>query len=418
MAVLVVLEEVLLSSFLLLSFVEHNLADQTFFSLDDPKVCASHATRTHWLKDEDTIVMSAKRHGHFIEDTLFSQCAIISGPDSAAKKQYTEIMLDSFFIDDCGVTLKVEQSPSSFFEKDVQTLFQFSCHVIPEAQSYITMKKNNIRITLNKVDKNLLNYNFVLRISLKESSGSAESLSVGIIVGICVICIVGVFGTIFIIIKYMRIKHWNKRQLDSQTQAGNSHSLQSLNRSQNEHPVRYTSVPHLDHASADVVIVGNQGPNGLCSICGRSHEDFAHVSHEDFEQVVDPAGTQRNIARSSNLVPETSHCLLRQNSAAQTSNQSAGPDKDNPYEIDEAALRNNLIPPSYEDALPSYEEAVAMPKPENLHINIDHIPHPATSETQEPLYQNLEEFQESAASSDIDNMSPLLSRSDRQHNSR
>lgn len=182
------------------------------------------------------------------------------------------------------------------------------------------------------------------------------------------------------------------------------------------------------------VFTGTQGTDGLCTVCHRHHDDFAHVvdigpngeilethdshSHHPHHQTSHIRSTGRdnlmhrperastprsrnafgvlsNVHRNSQplsgsasrLAPAAGH---HTHNVGVTLGSSELMVDDDDYDIDVSG--NDLIPPSYDLSPPSYDEAVNMPKPdENLHLAAVSLHQPDISET-DPLYQNIETF--------------------------
>ena len=164
--------------------------------------------------------------------------------------------------------------------------------------------------------------------------------------------------------------------------------------------------------------IGRQRADGRCTVCNRSHEDFAHVvdvdshgtvvdepphcglchrSHEDFvhfeelntSHIQVRGEGQRLLGRSgaSNVGISTSS---RPTSRHITTPGGQGPgrrhDIDDEEEIDVSG--NDLIPPSYDLCPPSYDEAIDMPTPGERAANTSSQQEPEV----DPLYQNIDDI--------------------------
>lgn len=70
--------------------------------------------------DNEMVIINAKSDADY--DELYAECVIKFGPSSDSSKKCVELKIDSFYINDCGVYLAVQQSPTAFFNEHVTTL--------------------------------------------------------------------------------------------------------------------------------------------------------------------------------------------------------------------------------------------------------------------------------------------------------
>lgn len=92
-------------------------------SFDSPNVCHTSSVqnvKTRWLTDNEVVIINAK--SDVDNDELFQECVIKFGPSSDSSKKCVELKIESFYINDCGVFLAVQQSPTAFFNDHVSTL--------------------------------------------------------------------------------------------------------------------------------------------------------------------------------------------------------------------------------------------------------------------------------------------------------
>lgn len=181
------------------------------------------------------------------------------------------------------------------------------------------------------------------------------------------------------------------------------------------------------------MFTGSQRADGLCTVCHRHHDDFAHVvdmvvngevmgnveshhghihpiashirvadrdnlSHRPDSRVITPRSCQAHNVHSvahrhiQSLTDSTSRLAPRSSKLAPSGSLSNSGelmvDDDDDNDIDVSG--NDLIPPSYDLCPPSYDEAMSMPKPERAsHGNSNPLQYEDVSEI-DPLYQNIE----------------------------
>jgi len=80
--------------------------------------CEDSSIPIKWLADSDVMII----HGKTSIDRQFRECVIMFGPSSKASKKTTRLEFLSYIIEDCGVTLAVQQSPKSTFGMASTTL--------------------------------------------------------------------------------------------------------------------------------------------------------------------------------------------------------------------------------------------------------------------------------------------------------
>lgn len=76
--------------------------------------CQEDHVTIHWLTDDDVLIVHGKTHS----SQNFKECVIMFGPDSMARKKTTHIEFLSYDINDCGVSLALQQSPGQIFGQD------------------------------------------------------------------------------------------------------------------------------------------------------------------------------------------------------------------------------------------------------------------------------------------------------------
>lgn len=406
------------------------------YSFDSPTVCHTSDVqniKTRWLTDDETVLINAK--GEADNDLLFPECVIKFGPKSESKKKTVKLKVDSFYINDCGVYLAVQQSPTSFFNEHVSTLFNFSCksNSVSEITFYADAN-NNVKIFLQKSDRSLIDYNFILNITLVEHAEVSPGISPALVIGICLVVTIAVIGSGCIVYRYLKITKFSKQQYEADAgyhPRNLSHHIQDSPQGSG----RYSNLPlgNIEPSSSmhsQTCIVGSQGSDGLCTVCHRHHDDFAHVvdigpngeimethdsrSHHPTSHIRSAERDNlmlRPDSRGSTPRSRHTHGVLsnahRQSQplsgsasrlapfASQQNHHSGliGTNElmdDDDFDIDVSG--NDLIPPSYDLSPPSYDEAVNMPKPdEKLHSTAASLRQPDVSET-DPLYQNIETF--------------------------
>ena len=77
------------------------------------------------MEDDDIIIM----YGKTDPDRKFQECTIKLGPSSKAKKRTTMIMFEAYHNNNCDIYLAIEQSPYTFFDKDVSTVVRANIFV-------------------------------------------------------------------------------------------------------------------------------------------------------------------------------------------------------------------------------------------------------------------------------------------------
>ncbi|XP_060596266.1 uncharacterized protein LOC132750325 [Ruditapes philippinarum] len=375
------------------------------YTLDQQNICQSANVFTPpWLLENDVVLINAKSSVE--RNRLFPECVIKLGPDPDSTKKTVKLKIESFYITSCGVYLAVEQSPRTFFDTDVSTLFNFSCHTKPASNlEYHGDANNNIKIFLLKENRHLLDYNFILNVTLVDHEEVAAGISSAVVIGICVVAAIFLIGAACISYRCLMIKRFSKQQFETDhvfRQSNLAHQIQDLPLGS----TRYSNLPlgEIDQTGSvhsQTCIVGTLGTDGLCTVCHRNHDDFAHVvdigpngeiieSHDSHShphhQTSHIRSSDRDIVirpDSRTSTPRTRHVhnvnlgAHRHNSPLSDSTSRLAPqirasglsssgelmvDDDDDIDIDVSG--NDLIPPSYDLSPPSYDEAVNMPKPE------------------------------------------------------
>ncbi|KAL4226292.1 hypothetical protein ACF0H5_014275 [Mactra antiquata] len=404
------------------------------FSLDQPGLCQKTNVVARWLQENDVVMVHAKTGDDGTSKRFFNECVLKLGPKAESRKKTVKIKIESYYNGDCGVYLAVQQSPVSFFNEQVSTMFNLSCHsIVAHNLVYYADKDNNVQIFLQKRQKDALNYNFILNVTLVDHHEEEPGLSLAIIICIIVIIAIAVFGTACIIVRCLKIKNWTKRQYESDVGYSPRNLAQDSPTS-----TRYSNLPMGDNPPSHIsqaCIVGSEGEDGLCTVCHRHHDDFAHIvdvgpdgevmetinsrhSHHRHDGVLlvnrDGAlhvmdsnhstphggaggqfGRRRNdqshSGSASRLQPPNRQSIPI-NHLSSSGEIMLDEDEDDD-DIDVSG--NDLIPPSYDLSPPSYDEALNMPKP-------DSDVHPSLSPGQQlqqqqldvsetdPLYQNID----------------------------
>ncbi|XP_045166481.2 uncharacterized protein LOC123529939 isoform X2 [Mercenaria mercenaria] len=404
------------------------------YTLDQPNLCHLKNVVTKWLGDDDIVLINAK--STVDSDGLFPECVVKFGPSSESVKKTVKLKIESFYINSCGVYLAVEQSPKAFFSESVSTLLNFSCETKPASERiYHADANNNIKIFLLKRDKYLLDYNFILNVTLVDHEEVETGISPAIVIGICVVVAIAVVGALCIVYRYLKIKKFSKQQFEADG-VFQQHNLSHQTQDSPMGSTRYSNLPLGEiEASGSVhsqtCIVGSLGSDGLCTVCHRHHDDFAHVvdigpngeimeTHDSHSHPHHQTSHIRSVERdnavlrsdSRSSTPRSRHVhnvhlgAHRQGQPLTDSTSrlvpparqqvhhsmlsSSGELMVDDDDIDMDVSGNDLIPPSYDLSPPSYDEAVNMPKPEeDLQVHTAVSQHQDVSET-DPLYQNIE----------------------------
>ncbi|KAH3881182.1 uncharacterized protein LOC127879959 [Dreissena polymorpha] len=399
---------------LLLSLFHGCGAGVTEYTLDSPNICDSKSIMMKWLSSDDVIIV----HGKTNAEPKVSECILKFGPSSLATKKTLMVKLETYYNQHCMVFLSAQQSPTQFFEKEVSTLFNESCNTRPWRESvYYADAGNNIKIILQKGDQWAINFNFRLNITLDDHKViTVSNISQGLIIGLAVLFAVLIPGIVCIVFRYRKINNLKKR-LDQMSVSGDS-------------AARYTNLSSQGGGvlHSQTCIVGSQDASGMCTVCNRHHNDFAHVvdigpdgqvhnssSHGDRNRdeqrdsqssnpdiYTDREGDSHavpisqasfNYSRPPAELPVGSHLhrghidgvLIASSGLARTSDV-LGDFGDEDFDLG----GNDLIPPSYDLSPPSYDEAIHMPKPD-LDTSTEAVEQPLSEET-DPLYQNIETF--------------------------
>lgn len=86
--------------------------------------CQPDKIPVNWLGDNDVMII----HGKTSDIGGIQECMIMFGPNSSATKKKIRVEFMSFYINDCGVELTVQQSPKSTFDGEAfPTLVSIKC---------------------------------------------------------------------------------------------------------------------------------------------------------------------------------------------------------------------------------------------------------------------------------------------------
>lgn len=415
MLIVTLILSVLVSLILGIDASSHSLE----YTLDDKEKCDGNALVTKHMDDEDIVLVRAKGEN----PGTSNECVIMFGTAFGARKKSIRILITSFSIVECSTFLAAIQSSKGFFgsdDSDVKTMFNLSCSDNVNGAEYFSDAGNNIKIYLHKTDKRNLNFNFLLNVTLAERQ-TVETISTIVFIGLGVLLTVSLIGVGFVICCYLKVRRRSKRQFAAQYIA--RHGESTLTNSQ----TRHDDMDITGSIHSEACIIGSTDRHGLCTVCHRQHEDFAHVvdigpdgeihnehsllpnphhhntddytfvpaaitrgvqcakrsrrpragAHSNRNMQLSSAGTR--LATQSNEASE--HCVGLMNSSGLFMDDNYVEDED----IDLSG--NDLVPPSYDLSPPTYDEAISMPKPDS--DNNEVVNHNADVSETDPLYQNV-----------------------------
>ncbi|XP_067684068.1 uncharacterized protein [Haliotis asinina] len=296
------------------------------YGMDNKATCLADGIQMKYIEDGKSASVVGK-NTLVIQQATTKVCKIKFKPLSKKGRDYLSLKFESFYINNCGITLTIDQSPDSTFEQDVAKLVHLQCEQASPRILY-AKKDYTVQITLSREDIYLRNYNFRINVSLSEGPPKTGP-SVAVIIGISAALIAVIAVIAFILIKYIRLKNSvlrerrAERAIESALYVYNSQELDRQDRGLN------TPVP------------GQTLENGANTHTGAHRNGGIHSTNSQDERRSLLTVNQNN-SRTNGHMPQS-------------------------IDVD-------VIPPEYcteskgsldleGDMPPSYEEALEMPKP-------------------------------------------------------
>ncbi|KAK6177098.1 hypothetical protein SNE40_015271 [Patella caerulea] len=291
------------------------------YGMDDSNVCLKDTKTLFWINDGTSVIVIGKDTPPLSANAA-AVCKLIFGSKSEKGMNTLHVNFESFYINDCAISLHLHQSPSSVFDADVEKILSLSCEM-PKPAAFYTKEGNLLMLSLDREDQYMREYNFRINITLSVGPPkTGPSTAVLIIVAVALLSAIVIIA--FVIMKYLKLKRevWRERRAERAiVQAIHVYNSQELH----HRDTHYTSVPSSRHCPThERLQYGSNQHNG-------SHN--GSLIHGD-------SGNLYNIDYSDSDIQQPL-CELDENILNESNRQ----------ESDSQSLP------------PSYEEALDMPKP-------------------------------------------------------
>ncbi|KAL8558197.1 hypothetical protein ACOMHN_036286 [Nucella lapillus] len=181
--------------------------EMTMLTLDSRAVCSSSTPSTiHWASKDKTIVVVG-RGAH--DRQFYSDCSVVIGA-ATAQSSILQLRFQAFHIEDCGVTLAINQSHRSDFASGSSAMAKVGCKH-GNLKMLHSQEKHYIKIGVHKDIVQLQQYNFRINVTVVDKlPETGPETHVVVIVGITVLIVVGT--ALWLLVKYLihRTQRWQE----------------------------------------------------------------------------------------------------------------------------------------------------------------------------------------------------------------
>ncbi|ESO99735.1 hypothetical protein LOTGIDRAFT_238733 [Lottia gigantea] len=206
------------------------------YGMDDSKYCSKDSRRLIWIEEGKGVIIIGKSTPP-ASSMAAAVCNLIFGSKSDTKNSLL-VKFESFYINDCGISLTLKQSPSSVFDQDVEQLASLSCEM-PTPPPFYSSKNRFVMFSLEREDKYMRNYNFRINITITEGAPrSGPSTAVIILIA------VGLLSAI-VVISILLVKHIKLKRVGRERRAERAleRAIHVYNSQELHRGVPYTTVP-------------------------------------------------------------------------------------------------------------------------------------------------------------------------------
>ncbi|XP_062593716.1 uncharacterized protein LOC134255220 [Saccostrea cucullata] len=331
--------DVLLSFLIVYLISDHVEASlkQKVYAFDQTKYCPENGAHTQTLMlNEEVILLAKSKSDSFFVDKFKSifnkrvtdcEMKFMTSSLDSNSKQALQIEFESFNIakDACDVSLKLHQSSTQFFTKDVKEMAILTCGS-PKPATLYTEEGYVVRFQFRRPDNDKDYYNF--RISIQRSGGAAKEkgISVGVKIGVTVIAVAAAITLLLLVYKFVKLRCETK---DIENTAANSRrgSQQGSDSDELEHLRDHADnnfvMTDFPYANMPIVILnGDEAPPDYKDIAPPAYEEALQMPKATDEATYSNVGSINNQADSNlNRNQATSQNSLHSNTEAAT-NQS------------------------------------------------------------------------------------------------
>ncbi|PVD24622.1 hypothetical protein C0Q70_15106 [Pomacea canaliculata] len=326
--------------------------------MDNKEVC-SKVGNIYWVSEERSflIVGRGKMNSEYMLD-----CAIVVGA-STDQPSVLQLKFDAVYIEDCGVTISINQSSVSDFTDNNTEMLKLKCNQ-GQVKMLHAKEKHYVKISVHRANENLARYNFRINVSLAEApSNVGLEKHVVIIVGVVVVLVV--CALLYVLVRYLL--HLVRKSHERRAQQNMERAIHLYNsqESQPESDYMYTALPHADftHSRGQ----HNNHHNGVRTAGprpGRHHSGditFVHANGhmETFRIQNTPS------ARVSRGALDAKNSVVKRGASS--------------HQTEGATIlsENGHIAEDFGECPPSYEEALRMPAARDtlaVYVNIEEKP--------------------------------------------
>lgn len=358
----------------------------TMLTLDSRAVCGDGNPNTvHWASKGKTILVV----GRGADDRrLYHDCSVVIGA-ATVESSILQLNFEAFHIEDCGVTLAVNQSHRSDFSSGSSSMVKIGCKH-GKIKMLHSQEKHYIKIGVHKDNIQLQQYNFRINVTVIDKlPETGPQTHVVIIVGITVLIVVGT--ALWLLVKYLihRTQRWQEhcaernmeraiRLYNSQETPPESDYMYTALPPQEVETRQLTAPSHRNghchpsksaagrggrHRAGDITFVHADGHIETFRMRNSPQErrltDSDHVPVSSTPRQVGPAPLSRD--RESGHAPVGPALIVTPLDRDRDTESVAG---DNPHGDDIMG-----------ECPPSYEEALHMPTPQDprspMYVNLD-----------------------------------------------
>ncbi|XP_076448138.1 uncharacterized protein LOC143284895 [Babylonia areolata] len=340
--------------------------DSTIVSLDSRAVCAGTSSGTvYWASKEKSVVVVGRGAN---DRQLYRQCSVVVGA-ATAEASILQLSVEALHIEDCGVTLVVNQSHLSDFTSGTSNMAKIGCQH-GTLRVLHSLEKHYVKVTVHKDNIHHQQYNFRINITVIDKLPErGPETHVVIIVGVTVLVVVGM--ALWLLVKYLvhRTHRWQEhcaeRNMERAIRLYNSQETPP------ESDYMYTALPPQDVGATQPPAHHRNGhchPAKNASGRGGRHRagDITFVHADGHIETFRMRGSPQERRSGDSDHPPGSTAPHRLTGVAPP-----GRDRDRDSLAEGQGHGEDIVG----ECPPSYEEALHMPTPQDprspLYVNLD-----------------------------------------------